>query len=465
MQGTILILDGVSTNRIMLKVQLSAAYYHVVQSDGLQGLLALARRCRPDLIVTAMNLPDGSALAVRDLMQQDESLRHVPIIAVTAQSDPAARLSALAGGIDDVLCQPLDDLILQARIRSLIRARSGTEELHLREAPSATLGFSEPTANFAMPAQVALLTRDAATGSVWRARLKGLTRHRLQSHQMSDIHALMADPVPDAIVVDLTGAQAQQGLRLVADLRARSMTSHAALIAVVPAAAPHLAADALDRGAHDVLQSGFCPEELSLRLNSQLRRKASSDRLRASVRDGLRAAVRDPMTGLYNRRYALPHLAAIAGKAAETAGSFAVMLADLDHFKQINDRHGHQTGDAVLIEAARRLKSQLRPIDMIARVGGEEFLIVMPNTDQAAATVTADRLCRQINALPFHCPGTGEEIHVTTSIGVVVGTPAGSDPDLSPEQYATALMGQADRALYGAKGSGRNQVSLVSAAA
>ncbi len=465
MQGTILILDGVSTNRIMLKVQLSAAYYHVVQSDSLQGLLTLARRCRPDLIVTAMTLPGGDALAVREMLQQDESLRHVPIIAVTAQNDPAARLAALAGGIDDVLSQPLDDLILQARIRSLIRARSGAEELHLRDGTPGALGFAEPAANFAAPAQVALLTRDAATGSVWRARLKGLTRHRLQSHQMGDIHALMADPAPDAIVVDLTGAQAQQGLRLLADLRARSMTSHAALIAVVPAAAPHLAADALDRGAHDLLQSGFCPRELSLRLDSQLRRKASSDRLRASVRDGLRAAVRDPMTGLYNRRYALPHLAAIAGKAAAVGSSFAVMLADLDHFKQINDTYGHQTGDAVLTETARRLKSQLRPIDMIARVGGEEFLIVMPNTDQAAATVMANRLCRQINALPFQCPVTGERIQVTTSIGVVVGAPARSDPNLPPDQYASALIGQADRALYGAKGSGRNQVSLIRTAA
>ncbi len=465
MQGTILILDGVSTNRIMLKVQLSAAYYHVVQSDSLQGLLTLARRCRPDLIVCAMALPGGGALAARKELQQDESLRHVPIIAVTAQNDPAARLTALAAGIDDVLAQPLDDLILQARIRSLIRARSGAEQLHLRDSAPATLGFSEPAASFSAPAQVALLTRDAATGSVWRSRLKGLTPHHLQSHQMNGIHALMTDPVPDAIVVDLTGPQPEQGLRLLADLHARSTTSHAALIAVVPAAAPYLAAEALDRGAHDVLQSGFCPQELSLRLKSQLRRKASSDRLRASVRDGLRAAVRDSMTGLYNRRYALPHLAAIAGQAAETGTGFAVMLADLDHFKRINDEYGHLTGDAVLIETARRLKSQLRPTDMIARVGGEEFLIVMPNSDQAAATIAANRLCRQINALPFQIPGLSTPIHVTTSIGVVVGATARLEPSLSPEQYATALIGQADRALYGAKGSGRNQVSLIRTAA
>lgn len=465
MQGTILILDGVSTNRIMLKVQLSAAYYHVVQSDGLQGLLPLARRAQPDLIVTAMTLPDGDALAVRRLMQQDESLRNVPIIAITSQNDRAARLTALESGIDDVLTQPVDDLILQARIRSLLRARSSADELRLRDGASSILGFAEPAAAFTAPARVALLTRDAAAGALWRARLKGMVSHRLESHQMNNIHAMMSEPMPDAIVVDLTGPYPDMGLRLLADLRARSQTSQAALIAIVPSATPALVADALDRGAHDVLQAGFCAEELALRLTAQLHHKASSDRLRDSVRDGLRAAVRDPMTGLYNRRYALPHLATIAMTAARTGKSFSVMLADLDHFKRINDNYGHQAGDAVLMETARRLKGELRSTDMIARVGGEEFLIVMPDTDQAAASIVAGNLCRRINAHPFQCPGVSQPLHVTTSIGAVVGSPLGPESTLTADQYATALIGQADRALYEAKGSGRNKVSLTPAAA
>ncbi len=465
MQGTILILDGVSTNRIMLKVQLSAAYYHVVQSNGVTGFPALARRTRPDLIITAMTLPDGDALAVRALVQQDDSLRGIPIIAVTSQNDRAARLTALAAGIDDVLSQPLDDLILQARIRSLVRARGSTEELRLRDNPSGALGFAEPSAGFLTPARVALLTGDGATGAVWRAQLKDLTSNILQTHQMGDIHALMADPVPDAIVIDLTGAATEPGLRLLADLRARSMTRHSALIAVVPPGAPHLTADALDRGAHDVLQNGFCADELALRLTAQLKRKVISDKLRDSVRDGLRAAVRDPMTGLYNRRYALPHLAMVARDAIGTNGSFALMLADLDHFKQINDRFGHQAGDAVLVETARRLKSQMRPADMIARVGGEEIMIVMPHTDQTTATLAADRLCRQINAKPFLCPGLARPVRVTTSIGVAIGPLPGPGRHIPPDTGSAALIGQADRALYDAKGSGRNQVSLIRSAA
>lgn len=465
MQGTILILDGVSTNRIMLKVQLSAAYYHVVQSDGVKDLLALARRAQPNLIVTAMTLPDGSAMDVRALLQQDENLRHVPVIAVTSQNDKTARLAALKAGIDDVLSHPLDDVVLQARIRSLLRVRSSTEDLNLRDANASMLGFAEPVTGFAPASRVALLTRDAATGALWRARLKGHVRDHLQAHQLGDIHKLMAEPVPDAFVVDLTSSHPETGLRLLADLHARSMTSKAALIAVVPPGAPALVADALDRGAHDVLQDGFCADELSLRLRAQLHRKACSDRLRNSVRDGLRAAVRDPMTGLHNRRYAIPHLASVSQDAVRSGGSFAVMLADLDHFKQINDTFGHQVGDAVLTELARRMKALFRTQDMIARIGGEEFLIVLPETDQATASQVASRLCREVSSRPFHCPGLAEPIHVTASIGVVLGPTSQSAVALTSEQHASALIGQADRALYEAKDKGRNTVSMVQTAA
>lgn len=465
MQGTILIVDGVSTNRIMLKVQLSAAYYHVVQSDGLTNLDALIRRTRPELIVTAMNLPNGTALDLRALLDRDASMKCIPVIAITAQNDRAAQLSALRGGIDDVLCQPVDDLVLQARIRSLIRARSSAEELELRCGAQPALGFAEPASVFTAPARVALLTRHASTGAIWRARLSEKTKHRLQSHQIDDIHALMSGPSPDVIVVDLTDSGTEPALRLLADLRSRGFTSQSALIAVVSGNGRHLVAEALDRGAHDVLQTGFCAEELSLRIDSQLRRKKQADRLRDSVRDGLRAAVRDPMTGLYNRRHALPHLASTVTEAIAGDTRFAVMLVDLDHFKLINDSFGHPTGDVVLIETARRLGSQLGPRDMIARVGGEEFMIVMPEIDQHRATLAAERLCRQINALPFRCPGIAQPIHVTTSIGVVIGPASASMAPLSPEQHAHLLIGQADQALYGAKHGGRNQVSMIGAAA
>nr|WP_286193976.1 diguanylate cyclase [Tropicibacter sp. R16_0] len=459
-----MILDGVATNRIMLKVQLSAAWYHVVQGDRLLGLEALVRRVQPDLILCAMTLPDGGALDVRDLLQQDEATAGIPIIAITAENDRASRLAALGAGIDDVLSQPYDDVILLARIRSLIRAHTGSEELRM-QGGSQALGLAEASPPFHGPlptSNIALITQSPGTGAVWRARLKGCTRHHLDLHKIDDMQHLLTDRVPDAIVVEL--CDSITGLRLLADLRARSATRNAAVIAIPNPANAHLAADALDRGADDVMPAGFCVEELSLRLETQLRRKARADRFRDSVRDGLRAALIDPMTGLHNRRFALPELARIAREAAAGGQSFAVMMADLDHFKQVNDRFGHPAGDAVLMETARRLRSQLRAEDVLARVGGEEFMMVLPNTTRTQALEMADLLCQRINRELFRIPGQNTPIPITTSIGLFAIDGQCLTTPFHP-QDVPSLLEQADRALYEAKGAGRNQVSLIAAAA
>lgn len=466
MPSTILIVDGVSTNRIMLKVQLSAAYYHVVQADCLDGLIGTIRRTLPDLIIASMQLPDGDAVDLRRMLIEDDTLSSIPIIALTQQNDKSARLRALEAGLDDVFSQPVDDLILQARIRSLIRAHNSSEEQSLRDSAPSALGFAEPISTFAPAATISLVTEDPSTAALWKSRLGKHTRHQIKTHQISNIQDLMAAAVSDVFVIELNGAMAGAGLRLMAELRSRGATCNAAIIAVTGPGCSALAADALDRGAHDVLQTGFCPDELALRATLQLQRKARSDRLRDTVRDGLRASVRDPMTGLYNRRFALPQLSKIAAHAEETQTSFAVMLADLDHFKQINDCYGHMAGDAVLTETARRFRTQIRSSDLLARVGGEEFMVAMPTIDRPTAMATADRLCREINSRPFVVSGIDTPIRVTTSIGVVVFTPSGRFPPPPGETPSVSeLINQADRALYVAKGAGRNQVTLINAAA
>ncbi|NRB19072.1 MAG: diguanylate cyclase [Rhodobacteraceae bacterium] len=470
MQGTILIIDGVATNRIMLKVQLSAAYYRVVQTDSVANALSVAQRCCPDLVLTAMTLPDGGAADVAAALAADPSLAQVPIIAVSGQNDNASRIEALSAGIDDVLHQPLGDVILQARIRSLIRSRSSRDDLSLQHEAAQT--FEQPLSERECLAEirnskVALVAHDAPTAAQWAARLQSLVPYHLHSHQIGDIQQLMTDPVPDVIVVELTKTATGPGLRLLADLRARAATRNSVVIAIPSPADANVAAEALDRGAHDVLQSGFNVQELALRLSTQLQHKARNDRLRATVRNGLRAAVEDPMTGLYNRRYARPFLDRVARNAVDCDEHFALMLIDLDHFKQVNDRYGHPAGDAVLVEASNRLLKQLRPVDLLARVGGEEFMIVMPGLGAAQASEIAERLCRQINATPFQVAGIDEPIHVTTSIGLAIG---GGDPCAGPSRKSrptsvTDLIADADRALYGAKDAGRNQVTLSSVAA
>jgi len=453
----------------MLKVQLSAAYYRVVQTDSVASALSVAQRCCPDLVLTAMTLSDGCAMDVRTALANDPTLANVPVVAISAQNDNASRMEALSAGISDVLHQPLDDVILQARIRSLIRTRNSHDDLNLQH--EAAQAFEQPLSVGECLAEirnskVALVAHDAPTAAQWTARLQSLVPYHLHPHQIGDIQLLMTDPVPDVIVVELNETAVGPGLRLLADLRARAATRNSVVIAIPSPADAHVAAEALDRGAHDVLHSGFNVHELALRLSTQLQHKARADRLRATVRNGLRASVEDPMTGLYNRRYARPFLDRVARNAVDCDEHFALMLIDLDHFKQVNDRYGHPAGDAVLVETSNRLLKQLRPVDLLARVGGEEFMIVMPGLGAAQASEVAEQLCRQINATPFQVPGIKEPIHVTTSIGLAIG---GGNPCAGPSRRSqpsvTDLIADADRALYGAKDAGRNQVTLSSVAA
>ncbi|SDD51557.1 diguanylate cyclase [Ruegeria marina] len=463
MQGTILFLDGVSTNRIMLKVQLAAAWYHVIQSDRIEGVVALVGRVRPDLILCAMTLPDGSATDVKRVLAKVPGSADIPMIAIAAHAGQPARLKALAAGIDDVMTQPYDDMLLLARIRSLIRARSRADELR-QQGNLQGAGLEEVMSDYLLPPRrstVALIAQTPGTGAIWRARLKGQVPHDISLFRIEDVQTLLSVSAPDVILIELSdGATC---LRLLADLRARSNTRNAAIIAIPSQNKAHLASDALDRGADDVMSEGFEANELALRLEALLRRKSRTDMYLANLRARLDASLTDPMTGLFNRRHAMPELHRIVRDTFENDQEFSLLLLDIDHFKSINDRFGHPAGDAVLIETAERLKRQLRPTDLLARIGGEEFMVVRPGVSGQDAMRMAGRLCACMNSSPFALPAGGQPVQVTVSIGLAVLSAAGQ-PAVDPVQIASQIFAQADRALYMAKEAGRNRISTACAA-
>ena len=179
----------------------------------------------------------------------------------------------------------------------------------------------------------------------------------------------------------------------------------------------------------------------------------------ASQRDSLRMALVDPLTGLFIRRHAAQQLPLIAARAVERGRDVAVMVVDLDRFKAVNDQHGHAAGDAVLIEVARRLRVNLREGDLLARIGGEEFLAVLPDSSIPEARLVAERLCEAIDERPIRL-ATGQALKVTVSIGVAVSALEGGGA-LSVDR----LVEQADLALLESKGAGRNQVTYRQSAA
>ncbi|MDW4496617.1 diguanylate cyclase [Sulfitobacter sp. D35] len=467
MQGKILIVDAISTNRIVLKVKLASAFYEIMQASSGEEAFALATWHDPDLVICAMELPDCDAADLCARLHANSRTSAVPMMVIGTRPNSAARLRALSAGVLDVMHKPLDDTLLLARVRSLIRAHNTAAEWQLRDDTSRALGFAEEMADFGPPGETVIVSTEQDSAREWIGELQPLLRSTIAlTAPDRALRDLNPEKVPDVFVLALSSSEHHSGdvLRLLAAIRATNSTRHAGILVLQTRIDAGLGAYALDLGADDLMTDGFDAAELALRVKAMMRRKRIADQLRATVRTGLQAAVSDPLTGLRNRRYAMPHLARVAEHARATGRSFAVMLADLDHFKQINDLYGHASGDAVLVETARRLCADLRPADLVARIGGEEFLIVMPSTTIAEARTAAGRLCQTIGADPFRVPATRDPIKVTVSIGLAIGGRA-DGAGLRGENGAEAILAAADKALYEAKSQGRNQVTLSRPAA
>lgn len=467
MTAKILIVDDVATNRIVLKVKLTEAFYETIQASDAAGAIAAARRDRPDAVLLDLVLPDADGISVCRALKADPLTSDIPIIIVTASRDTASRTEALRAGADDFLSKPLDDLTLLARLRSLFRAREMEEELRLRESTGAEMGFAEAAVAWGAPKQeaagriVLVAGRPETALSLRRSLAPHLAGAKVSVLSKDDaLSGAGAAEDADVFLIEAGIDGREDGLRLMSDLRSRPVTRHAAVCILLPPGARDTGVMALDLGAADLVSTTADPEEMALRVITQVRRKRQGDRLRASLRDGLRLALTDPLTGLYNRRYALPHLDRIAARARATGRRYAVMVIDIDRFKSVNDTWGHAAGDAVLIELADRLRNNIRAKDLLARIGGEEFLVAMPDTGLSAARMAAERLCKLAEERPVILPGGGGPVPITLSIGLAIGGEPGND-----DHSADLVIRRADAALLHAKAEGRNQVTVSLSAA
>ncbi|MFX0541937.1 diguanylate cyclase [Roseovarius sp. S4756] len=459
MSGKILIVDAVATNRIVLKVKLSAAHFEVHQASTGSAAVALARELRPDLIILGAALCDMSCADLIGALRTRHDLAAVPIVALLSEDTGSARIGALEAGADDVITQPIDERIMLARLRGLLRQHHALQDMRLNAGPDCAAGFGEAQGGLLRPGRITIIGVQMAEAMALRTRLRSACRHQITALPAGGpVTATPGAPAADVFVLMIPDAAQATGLEMMAELRASPEARHGRIICLLDTEGRGQAASLLDMGASDVIVGPTDLGELTLRLGRQIQRKQAVDHLRARLHDGLRAAMIDPLTGLYNRRFAMPFLKGLAMAQEDGGSGFAVMLADLDHFKQINDRLGHAAGDRVLCHVADLLGSSVREVDLVARIGGEEFLIVMPGADGTEARRAADRLCRRIGEAGITLRGQPQTAHVTVSIGVAMGR-AQKDEKAAGE-HVEALLEEADRALYRAKARGRNTVTI-----
>ena len=449
MTARILVVDDIEANVRLLQAKLSAEYFDVLTAP--DGLTALAKAAaeQPDLILLDVMMPGLDGFEVCRRLKAGATTRHIPVVMVTALDGREDRITGLEAGADDFLTKPLDDLMLFARVRSLTRLKSTIEELRKREESGRRLGLLEGPA----------VGQRATGGRVLVVDDQPRQADRIVS-QLSEDHRVTVVPDPDRALTAARGpvdliivngaSDTFDGLKFVAQVRSDSASRSAPILVVVDAHERPRLVKALELGANDILARPIDPQELAARSRTLIRHKRYADSLRSRLDHSLEMAVSDPLTGLHNRRFMAGQLEPLVDHAGSGGASAAVLILDIDHFKSINDTFGHDAGDEVLTEFAVRLATNVRAVDLPCRFGGEEFVVVMPDTGMEDASRTADRIRAQVAGTPFRVLDGGEQIQVTISIGVAVTAGHGDT--------AEALLKRADEALYEAKQSGRNRV-------
>jgi two-component system, cell cycle response regulator len=427
MTARVLVVDDIIANVKLLGARLTAEYFEVLTASSGQQAIDICARERVDVVLLDVMMPGMDGFEACRRIKANPKTHHLPIIMVTALDQYSDRMQGLDAGADDFLTKPVDDIALVTRVKNLARLKMLNDEMVMRAMTGRQLGLEDGEAlSKALDGEGGnvLIIDDHPRSSVRLVEALGKTYNATAERDPVAALARLNDENYDLVLVSLSLTSAD-GLRLCSQIRSVERTRHLPIIMLVEPGDDARLMRGLDMGVNDYLMRPIERHELMARIKTQTKRKRHSDFLRNRLEESVEQSITDGLTGLHNR------------------------IADIDHFKLVNDTFGHDGGDAVLREFSQRFRRNTRGIDLAGRLGGEEFLIIMPDTELDRAYQVAERLRACIAADEFQVNGQ-HKIRVTASVGLATLERADDTPE--------TLFKRADEALYGAKRSGRNKV-------
>ncbi|MCX5496421.1 PleD family two-component system response regulator [Kaistia dalseonensis] len=452
MTARVLVVDDVASNVRLLEARLSAEYFEVVTAMSGPEALEICARGQCDLVLLDVMMPGMDGFEVCRRLKRNPATAQLPVIMVTALDQPSDRVAGLEAGADDFLTKPINELALMTRVRSLARLRALTNQLMLRASAARQLGLDAPTDGPAPSGDSGRILLVEDNEPVRRRMIETLSAHYQVDVETDPREALFraAEGVHDLAMIslDLAGSD---GLRLCARIRSAETVRAMPILVLAGPGDNKRILRGLDFGINDYLMRPIDRNEMLARVRTQIRRHRYAERLRENLQLTMAMAITDGLTGLHNRRYLERHLSGLVRQSTDDDKPLSLLLLDIDFFKSVNDTFGHDAGDDVLREFSRRIRKTVRAVDLVCRFGGEEFVVVMPDTDPGDAALVGERIRNRIAHPPFLIEGGEETLSMTVSIGLA--SRVGQDD--TPEQ----MLRRADEALYRAKREGRNRVA------
>ena len=452
MTARVLVVDDLRPNVKLLEAKLTSEYFDVLTASDGPSALESIKQNTPDIVLLDVMMPGMDGFEVCRRIKKNPLTMHIPVVMVTALSDSADRVRGLEAGADDFLTKPVNDTALFARVRSLVRLKMLTDEWLLREKTSGQLGVLRNeqalTSVDFKGANILVIEDNPVDCAKIVETLKKDDAIVTAICNLDDVRDILSVEKFELVVINLR-LRDQDALRFCSSMRANEETRSTPILMVAEEEDTDRLAKGLDLGINDYLIKPIDRNELEARSRTQIRRQRYQYRLRDNYERSLEMALTDSLTGLYNRRYMTAHLETMIEGQAAVEKDLALLTFDIDLFKHVNDTYGHTAGDEVLVDLSARVSKNVRSIDSVARMGGEEFVVVMPDTDRGVAYGVAERLRETIANSPFVFHEMPDGIKVTISIGIafmrITDTP-------------DTIFRRADAALYEAKRTGRDRV-------
>ncbi len=451
MTARVLVVDDILSNVKLLEARLTAEYFEILTAYSGREALDIIARERIDVVLLDVMMPGMDGFEVCRRIKQNELTTHIPVVMVTALDQPSDKVNGLEAGADDFLTKPVDDIALVTRVKNLARLKVLADEMLMRASTTQQMGMSDaPKVDWQSAGDggnVLIVDDHARSAQRLADTLRSQHTVAVEADPQAALLKLAEEPV-DVLIVSLSLSNAD-GLRLCSQVRSLERTRHLPILIVVEPSDDARLLRGLDMGVNDYVLRPIERHELMARVKTQVKRKRHADFLKARLEQSVEMAITDGLTGLHNRRYMEGHLRTLVSQSLNSGRALSLLVADIDFFKSVNDTYGHAAGDNVLKEFAQRFRRNTRGIDLACRLGGEEFVIIMPDTDLARAIQVGERLRSTIASEPFQM-SAGQTLNVTASVGISTLEYRDDTPE--------ALFKRADNALYAAKRKGRNQV-------
>lgn len=452
---TILAASAVQANVKLLEVRLLAEYFDVLTATNGPDALETCGNGKVDVVLLDVMMPGMDGFEVCRRLKGNAATSHIPIVMLTALDQVSDRIRGLEAGADDFLTKPVNELALMTRVKSLVRLKMLTDELRLRASMTRHMGIKELLSRGAISADERALVMLVDENAASSERIAGMLCGSVELTVIADPKAALfeASEKPYECVISSSRFAGYDPLRLCSQIRSYDSTRSIPILLLADQGQEERIIRGLELGINDYLTRPIDPQELVARLRTQMKRKRFNDYLRASVEETMRWPFIDISTELHNRRYLELHTESLFIKAVRENRPLSVIFIDIDHLKCINDTYGHAAGGDMLREIARRLRANVRRTDLACHYGGDEFVVVMPDTTRDVAASLAERIRQSISTEPIDISGDQPKISITASIGV-----AALD---GIEKSAAELLNKADVAMYSAKNAGRDRVAIA----